>query len=32
MPAEKMKILIVDDHQGMRELMRSYLDFIQNEE
>ena len=25
MPAEKMKILIVDDHQGMRELMRSYL-------
>jgi two-component system response regulator DegU len=25
MPAEKMKILIVDDHEGMRELMRSYL-------
>lgn len=25
MPAEKMKILIVDDHQGMRELIRSYL-------
>ena len=25
MPAEKMKILIVDDHKGMRELMRSYL-------
>ncbi len=25
MPAVKMKILIVDDHEGMRELMRSYL-------
>ncbi len=25
MPAEKMKILIVDDHDGMRELMRSFL-------
>ena len=25
MPAEKMKILIVDDHEGMRELMRSFL-------
>jgi NarL family two-component system response regulator LiaR len=25
MPTEKMKILIVDDHQGMREMMRSFL-------